>query len=617
MRRTFALLLALPAAPSAAQDMLVLDPVILSAGLTPLPADAYGRAHTVITAEEIARKGYATVQDALRAVPGVAVAAAGNSFGQVRIRGGEANHTLVLVDGVKAAGGADEYVFSGLETSTIERIEILRGPQSAIYGSNASAGVVNIITRTAAEGTRFGLQAEAGSGASIAAQASHRGARGGLSLQLFDRNDHAFDESGDGGEKDRLQRRGFVLNGDWQATEDLSFGATLRRAQEFYRHDTINYLATSAEDYIIDDTFPYSDRKEMTGAIWGEYAMLDGRATHRLQYEKSVFEQGYNGGPMTKGETRALKYRLSAGLDGAPAASARHLGSLLVEREEDSSSAAPDYARDMTSVAVEYRGRLGGGLDLQAGIRRDDNDRFADFTSFSLGLSWRIAGTPWRLHASGGRGSVNPSFYELFANDVYTEGNPDLKPERNSGYDIGVEYGFARGLLDVTYFDEELTDEIVYVPGGSGGRFTYQNQPGRSPRSGVEVTGRWEATPTLSLGLAYTYLDARNPDGSVETRRPRNELGLTATQQLWDGRASLTGEVRRITGSYDTEFWDYTSPVTRLPDATVVNVSGSYALSDTLRLTARIVNLFDEDYREVWGYATRGRTAYVGIAANW
>lgn len=617
MRRSLALLLALPALPAAAQDVLTLNPVILSAGLAALPADAYGRAHTVITAEEIARKGYASVQDALRAVPGVAVAGAGNSYGQVRIRGGEANHTLVLIDGVKAAGGADEYIFSGLETSTIERIEILRGPQSATYGSNASAGVINIITRKAAPGTHYGLQAEAGSGASAAAQVSHRGERGGLSFQVFDRNDHAFDESGDGGEKDRLQRRGFVLSGDWQATEDLSFGATLRKADEFYRHDTINYAATSAADYIIDDTRPYSNRNETTGALWGELALREDQVIHRLQYENSVFKQGFDGGPMTRGETEALKYRLNVGLDGAPAATARHLGMVLVEREEDSSSAAPDYDRGMTSVALEYRAFLDNGFDLQAGLRYDDNERFADFTSFSLGLSWRIGAGPWRLHASGGRGSVNPSFYQLFANDVFTLGNPGLTPERNAGFDLGAEYAFARGTLDVTYFNEELTDEIVYVPGGTDGRFTYANRPGASPREGVEVTGRWEATDTLALGLTYTYLDARTPDGGVETRRPRNEFGLTATQTFRDGRIGLSGEVRRVTGSYDTEFWDPAAPVARLPDYTLVNIAGSYAINDNLRLTARVANLFDADYHEVWGYATRGRTAYVGVAANW
>lgn len=119
-------------AQDAAPDTVTLDPVVLAGGLSPIVADAYGRAHTVLTAEEMAQRGIRTVQDALRDVPGVAVSSAGGSFTQIRIRGAEANHTLILIDGVPATGGNDEYILSGLETAHVDRIEVLRGPQSVI-----------------------------------------------------------------------------------------------------------------------------------------------------------------------------------------------------------------------------------------------------------------------------------------------------------------------------------------------------------------------------------------------------------------------------------------------------------------------------------------------------
>lgn len=610
--------LAAPAAVSA-QDV-ALDEVILSGGLSAIAADAYGRAFSVLTAEDISARGLVTVQDALRAIPGVSVSGSGASLTQVRLRGGEADHTLILIDGIEAAGGSDEYTLSGLDTANIDRIEVLRGPQSAFYGSNASAGVINIITRKGEDGLHYGGAIELGNGTSVSAQVSQRGANGGLALSLSQRDDQGYDHSGDGGEKDGLKRRSIALSGDWAATEDLTFGFTLRRASEDYDYDAASWSATDADGYIVDDRTLFGAREEFAGSVWGEYSALAGRLTHRLEYQDTVNKLSDLGAPHTRGETEKLKYRLSFGLDGQPVADAAHVLNLLVERQEDNSTTAPEYQRDMTSAALEYRGFLDNGLDIQAGLRRDDNKVFADFTSWNIGLSWQIPDTGLRLHGSAGKASVNPSYYELFADDTYTLGNPALSPETNAGFDIGIEAEVlgGRGVIDVTYFDENLRDEITYVygaaPDGSG-RATYENQPGKSSRKGIEVAGKLQATDALSLGLAYTYLDAKNPDGSVEIRRPRHELGLSATLAVLDGRGSVTADIRHVADNSDTQFWG-SYPTEKLPDYTTVNLSAGYDLSEQVRLTARVVNLFDQDYSDVWGYATQGRAVYAGLQAK-
>ncbi|CAM3240117.1 vitamin B12 transporter [Paracoccus aminovorans] len=623
MIRTQASLLALAAAVSPglalAQDAVTLDPVILSAGFSPIASDAYGRAHTVLTAEEIEQRGIATVQDALRAVPGIAVSATGSTFTQVRIRGGEGNHTLILIDGIEAVGGGDEYILTGLETANIERIEVLRGPQSVYYGSNASAGVINIITRKGGEGLEYGGAVEAGNGAAASAYVSRNGARGGLALNLSARDDHGYDQSGDGGEKDGIIRKTIGASGWLQATDDLRLGTTLRRSWEKYDYDALNYLATTADDYVVDDPALYSKRDEFQGALWAEFSSLDGRLTHRLEYQDTVFKQSSNGGAWTTGKTRKLKYRGSFGLDGRAVTESAHILGLLAEKQKDESSAAPDYDREMTSVALEYRGFLDNGLDLQAGLRRDDNKVFEDFTSWNLGLSWQVPDQPYRLHASAGAGLVNPSYYELYADDTYTRGNPSLKPEKNRGFDLGVEFQLPddRGTVDLTWFKEKLEDEIAYVYGAApDGRASYENQPGKSPREGVELTARIRATQTLDLALNYTYLDAKNPDGSVEVRRPRHELGLAATLAFLDGRGSVTADVRRVAGNYDSRFFgDYATA--ELPAYTVVNLAAGYDLTRNVRVTGRVTNLFDKEYSDVWGYASQGRTAYAGLQARW
>ncbi len=612
--------LAVQAQTAGPASPIMLDTVVISGGLSPVAADAYGRAFTVLTADDIERRGLRTVQDALRTVPGVSVSSTGSSITQVRIRGAEANHTLVLIDGVQAAGGADEYVMSSLETANIERIEVLRGPQSVFFGSNASAGVINIITRRGRSGTHYGGAAEVGNGTAASGWFTQRGPRGGLAFTASARDDKGFDQSGDGGEKDGSDRQTIGLTGDWKPADDVTLGFTLRRAGEDYDYDAVNLGATDADSYLIDDPTLYGERTEVSGAAWAEYAMLDGRLTHRLEVQGTVLKLSDNGGDETRGETRALKYRLSYGLDGQPVESAAHLLNVMVERIDDENNAGPDFDRRNTSVALEYRGFLDNGLDVQAGLRRDDNEVFQDFTSWNLGLSWRIPDTALRLHASAGRGLVNPAFYELYADDAFTVGNPDLRPERNTGFDIGIEAGLldGRGLIDVTYFNETMDDEITYVFGAApdGVRATYVNEVGESPREGVEVAARLQATDALDLGLTYTYLSAKGPDGSVEIRRPRHELGLTASLAVAGGRGRITADLRHVAGNYDTQFWGAFA-TEELPDFTVVNLTGGYDVTDSLRLTSRVVNLFDEEYSDVWGYASAGRTVHVGLETAW
>ena len=558
--RTITVLTALAplAAQAQADSPVMLDSIVLSGGLTPVPTDAYGRAFTVVTAAEIEERGIRTVQDALRGVPGVSVSSSGSSFTQVRIRGAEANHTLILIDGVPATGGNDEYILSGLETTNVERIEVLRGPQSVYFGSNASAGVINIITKRGEIGTHYGGAVEVGNGYAASGWLTQRTERGGLSFNISKRDDHGYNAAFTGSEKDGTDRRTIGLTGDWKATEALTLGFTLRYSEENYGYDATNYAATSYRDYLIDDPHLTGERKEFTGSVWAEYEMLDGRLVNRLEFQNSTLRQETTGSEETRGETRALKYRLSYGLDGRPAAEARHLLNLMLERSEDENDTARDYDRANNSIAMEYRGSFDAGVDVQAGLRHDNFNTFDDFTSWNIGLSWRIPDSAFRLHASAGRGLVKPSYYELFANDGYTLGNPDLKPERNTGYDIGIEAEVlqGRGLIDVTYFNEKMADEITYVAGAApDGRASYINQAGKSPREGVEITGRFDATEDLLLSVSYTYLDAKNPDGTVEIRRPRHELGLSATQQILDGRGSLTADIRYVAGNYDTQYW--------------------------------------------------------------
>lgn len=611
---------ALAAPTGAFAQVIPLEEIIVSAGLTPVASDAYGRANTVLTRADIEARGAVTVQDALRGVPGVAISGAGLGFTDVRIRGGEANNTLILVDGIDVSGGSGQYILSGLTTADVERIEVLRGPQTVYYGANASSGVINIITDKGAQGLHYGTSVEVGSGETASAHVSRRTDRGGVSLNVTSLDDHGFDQSGDGRERDGIRRKTIGLAGDWKATETLTFGSTLRWSKEENDYDAENYdfvqPPTNADDFVVDADL-MGARREFQGGVWGQYDMLGARLTHRIDYQDTVFKQRSDGTPFARGEAETLKYRLSYGLDGRPADQARHLLNLLVERREDGSSVAPEYERDRNSYAVEYRAFLENGLDLQGGVRRDDNKVFDDFDGWNLGLSWRVPGQPIRLHASAGRGQVDPIYSELF-DTPFSIGNPSLTPERNRSYDLGVEWTAldGRGSIDVTYFNERLEDEITYafIPTLAAG--TYVNADGESPREGVEISGKLQATDNMGFSLNYTYLDAKTPDGTVEVRRPRHEVLLSSTLSVLQDRGQVTATVRHVAGNNDTEFWG-TYAVTELPDYTTLDLTAGYDLTEQVRLTGRVMNVFDKEYSDVWGYATRDRTAYMGVQARW
>lgn len=603
--------------PLLAQDAYDLGEIVLSGGLSEIAADRYGRASTVLTRAEIEERGIATVQDALRAMPGLSVTSSGSSLTAVRIRGAEAAHTLILIDGIEAAAGDGNYALSGLETANIERIEVLRGPQSVFYGSDASAGVINIITRKGTEGRtlRSTLEIGVGQGWSASAFAANRSARGGVSLSLAYAEDEGFDTSGDGGEKDGINRGTAILSGDHMIGDALKLGFTLRRSREDYEYDSNNRPATGPDDYVVDDKKPYSNRWETTAGLFGEYATPGSALAQRLSLETTRNAQSHVGDNLTNTRTDAAKYRLSFALDGRDVAQTDHLLNTLLEWERDDSSSNPDYERETSSLALEYRGRLFEGFDLQAGLRHDDNTRFDDITTWTLGLSWQLE-NGMRLHASGGKGVVNPSYFDLYADNWGYVGNPDLTPEINTGWDLGVELPVlsGRGTVDLTYFREDLADEIteVSLPGGG---ISFFNQSGESSRKGVELSGQVQATDALGLRLGYTWLNAENPDGSVEVRSPEHELTLGATLAAFDGRGTFTADLRHVAGNYGETSWG-DHGVEELPAFTTVDVAARYALNDRLTLTGRVTNLFDKDAVEVWGYANRGRAVYVGLSSE-
>lgn len=611
--------------PANPADVTQLERILITAGRTPVEAEKSGRAYTVITGEQLEQNQVRYVADALRQVPGFAVSRTG-SFGgltQVRVRGAEGNHLLVMIDGVEASEtSSGEFDFGSLLVDDIDRIEILRGPQSAFWGSNATAGVINVITK---RGSRDGFtvrgRSEAGTdgtwlgGLSL----SGGGSNYDVALSALHRNTGGFNISDFGSEKDGDENT--TLNGKF--TVDL--------APNFIVDGTLRYVDRTsdvdAQDFLtglVLDTNDQTATREFFGSIGATYTSLDGALVQKARFTGSdTFRENFAGGALTSwndGNRLNGLYQATYSFDTPGAVDARHFitGGFEWERETFLPSHLTErLGRTTNSFVGEYRGEFAEQFFLNAAVRHDVNDAFEDATTYSVSGAWLIPGTETRLHASVGTGVTNPTFFEQFGFvPSQFAGNPNLLPEESFGWDIGVEQRFFsdRLVLDVTYFNQDLTNEIA--TDFSGALPTPFNRTGTSLRQGVEVAATINFLNGFTASATYTYTDSteQTTAGGVrltEIRRPKHSGSVSAAYTFHENRARIFAEAVFNADMLDTDFSTFT-PV-RLDDYTVVNIGGSYRFNEHVEAFARIENLFDTKYEEILGYNTQGITGFFGV----
>lgn len=627
-------IIALIAGPAAADD-IQLGQILVTEGRTPIEAERSARAFTIITGAELEASQTRYVADALRKVPGFHVSRAGSfgGFTQVRVRGAEGNHLLVLIDGIEVGAANDgEYDFGGLQVTDIERIEVLRGPQSAFWGSNAMAGVVNIITKG---GIRNGFEVsgrtEGGTDGTALLGATIRGG-----TEVFDaafsadvRRTDGFNISSFGTEKDGDENLTANGKATWDITSFFTLDGTFRVVNRESEDDAQDFAfpATPTQGLVID-TDRETKTDELFGSITGTWTLFDGFIEQRFGIKAGdTSRDNFADGLVTSGNegNRFNAFYQATAMVATPAlANSEHrfTGGYEFEREEfrqrppvRNPSQLETQSRDINAVIAEYRGAFDERFFLNAAIRHDQNDRFEDATTYSVSGAVLIPKTGTRLHASVGTGVTNPSFFEQFGFvPAQFIGNPNLSPESAFGWDIGIEQAFFDDLLvvDVTYFNQDLQDEIQtnFVGGG----LTPVNLTGTSERQGVEIAASVTLFDQVSASATYTYTDAMEPNGAVEVRRPEHAASLFVEYAFLEDRARVFLDLIYNGEMEDLEFINAT-PRTRvtLDSYTVVNIGGSYDINDSVEVFGRVENLFDEDYEEVFGFNTQGVTAFAGI----
>ncbi len=613
--------------PTIAQTIFHFDELVISGSHTPTNKNLTGSANTVLNAEQIERTGVIYAVDALRQVPGVTVSQSGPSgaLAQVRIRGSEANHVLVLIDGVEMNSPGDgEFDFSRLLAANIERIEVIRGAQSGIYGANAHAGVINIITRSGRgeDGLTSHAFAEYGSFDTVTTGVGFTAGVGPI--------DMAFNIAHNRTDGFNIAPTGNEDDGSFNTTVTGKVGVDLN--QHFRLETVLRVVDRMSETdnqftQFVTDGNNRSDGRDVAGrvALLGEF--MDGALTSKAQYSGSRTELvSFFGAPAFFFGSEATRlnyswqtdYRFSSNMFGGT----DHTITGFIEHETQQffqfgPFAAPlllgQLERDMTGIAGEYRIEFGDTSSISGALRHDINDAFDDATTWRLTGSHRLVNLDTRFHASVGRGVTNPTMIEQFGFFPPFVGNPNLTPESSISWDAGIEQAFHDGafVIDVTYFSAVLEDEIVtrFILGAS----TPINLAGESKRRGVEVSANWNPNANWSFNGSYTYTHSEEPGGIPEIRRPNHQASASLTHNFADGRAHLT-----LNALYNGEMPDtvFTFPVagtTILDDFFVVGVTGSFEVRDGVEVYGRVTNLFDEDYQEVFSFETAGVAAYAGV----
>ena len=603
-----------------------IEEVLVSASLMPITASRSANAVTVIDRAQLRNRATVSLSNILRDVPGFSVSQVGvlGSQTQIRVRGAEANHLLVTIDGVEAndPSQGDEFSWGTLTASDIERIEIIRGPQSSLRGSDAVAGVVNIITRTA-EKSSVGLFLESGSWAT-----HHSGFNIGHKQGDFDIRfglSH-IESAGDniartGDENDGYRNTTYNIRSGLKLSDQMDISFAARESDGMNQFDADNDF-----DGLIEDQDRASEFENSTMRFQGDYSSKDGTWQHKVLISQS------------KSDNTAFADKAKGNVTASTKDQIQYIGSFtwdqgaqnvaaLVEREEEDwmqrgeitwgvYDPNQDRERDTDSVAVEYRTDINDHLTLAASARHDDNSEFDSAKTYRAEAIYQLT-EAIRLRGAVGTAVKNPTFTERFGFYTNFIGNPNLIPEESTSWELGADQLIMGGALtlSLTIFEAELENEIdgfVYDPATFA--YTSNNINGTSERKGAELSAVGNISESMSLSAAYTYTDSTGDDAVREVRRPRHiaslNLGWQAAHNLHlNTNIQFTGE------QTDVYFPPFPEPsqVVALSNHTLVNINLNYSATEKFEMYLKLENALNENYEEVFGYQTLGFGATLGL----
>ncbi len=594
----------------------LLEPVVVTATRTPQPQNETLASVTVIDRAEIERRQARSVPDLLRGVPGVAVTQTGGrgQTASIFMRGTNSDHVLVLIDGVKIGSATSGRTpFEDIPIEQIERIEVVRGPRSSLYGSEAIGGVIQIFTRRG--GGPLAPRISVGGGTlntmEVSAGLSGGGDRGWFDLGAnLDRTDGINACRGRSSpsagcrveqfDRDRARNLGLSMRAGYAFSDAIELDVHLLRSENRSDFDGSKFAGnvSRSEQQVLGTTATLQPLEPWTlilsgGRSWDQYRVFfDDPETNVNTYFLDRFD--------TERDTLSVQNNV--------AIAEGQLLTLGADYQDDRVDGTVNYAensRDNLGVFGEYQGRFGAS-DLTLSLRQDDNEQFGKHATGSAAIGYLFQNAI-QVSLSYGTAFKAPSFNDLYYPDY---GNPDLDPEQSRSLEFGVKGLLplgpeATGRWDLSLYQTEIDDLIAYDSAIMGAANVQEARIRGFEASGEARYRDWSLQTNLTL-LEPENRSSSAARGNLLPRRPEQSFKIDLDRQFdrWSAGASLFVAGRR--------FDDLANKV-RLDGYTLVDLRAEYDITDELRLQARLENAFDEDYETAYLYNQPGRAFYLTL----
>mgnify|MGYP001498098487 FL=1 len=570
---------------------------------TRIPAGAkdIGSSLYIISEDQIKARGFKDAIDAISSAPGVTSKQNGSfgGVGTIRIRGASSSQTLVLVDGVPvndSSSPAGGYNFEYLNTSNIQSIEVLKGSQSTLWGSDAIGGVINIYTKQP-ESTSFGASAEIGSfglkrgSADINFAGSNSRFRVSTSKTSVDGISKADEKDGNS-EDDGFESESYSMSGSIDL-DSLILKGSLSYMESQVEYDSYGF-ATGVQDG--DER---SNTDEFIGSISAFFDLFDDKLQNSIFISQSDINRDYysNGSFSFGAEGKRELIRYQGNIE------VNEFNKVAFGLESEESKVDVDESTIDGSFLL-YEFRPNSKIIISTGIRNDDHEGFGSKTTRRISGTFKPSDN-LIIRSSWGEGFKVPTIFQsTYFCCGATSANSSIRPETSTSYDFGFELFFneMNSNFSITYFDQDINDQINFSFGVGG----YENID-KVNSEGFEIALDYQISKLMSLYLNYSYIDSVDGNGSslFYVAKDSGEAGL-----IYEPNNSFSGSIiARYNGSESSSYGKIDSWIR-------FDVNGSYKLSGTNELYFRIENLLDEEYQQIFGYGTPERSGFIGLRSK-